>query len=100
VQITNARKEVLVSRVMPAGAVFDVPQEKGIVMHAGNLGGMEIHVGSDILPRLGRTGQIGRNIRLDADILKPIENGGEKVHVDSAVPAPPVSGAAPRGGNR
>lgn len=57
------------SRILKAGEVFPVVQNRVLLLTAGNAGGLRIIVDGRVLPALGPTGAVRQNIRLDADAL-------------------------------
>jgi cytoskeleton protein RodZ len=65
VEITNAAKEVIFSRVLRAGETYTVPDEEGLMFTTGNAGGVEILVDGTKLKSLGTVGLVKRNIPLD-----------------------------------
>jgi cytoskeleton protein RodZ len=71
VQITDAKQEVIYSRVMRAGETYTVPEEvQGLMFTTGNAGGVEILVDGTKLKSLGAVGLVKRDIPLDPDKLK------------------------------
>jgi cytoskeleton protein RodZ len=70
IQITNAKKEVVFSRVLRAGETYTVPEETGLSLTTGNAGGVEILVDGKKLKSLGTVGLVKRDIPLDAKKLK------------------------------
>jgi cytoskeleton protein RodZ len=70
IQVTNAKKEVLFSRVLRSGETYTVPEEKGLSLTTGNAGGIEILVDGKKLKSLGTVGLVKRDIPLDAKKLK------------------------------
>lgn len=70
IQITNAKKEVLFSRVLRSGETYTVPEEKGLMLTTGNAGGIEISVNGRKLKSLGTVGLVKRDIPLDAKKLQ------------------------------
>ncbi|HUT50854.1 MAG TPA: RodZ domain-containing protein [Alphaproteobacteria bacterium] len=57
------------SRILKAGEVFPVVQNRVLLLTAGNAGGLRIIVDGRVLPALGPAGAVRQNIRLDADAL-------------------------------
>jgi cytoskeleton protein RodZ len=57
------------SRILKAGEVFPVVQNRVLLLTAGNAGGLRIVVDGRVLPALGPAGAVRQNIRLDADAL-------------------------------
>jgi cytoskeleton protein RodZ len=70
IQVTNAKKEVVFSRVLRAGETYTVPEEEGLTLTTGNAGGVEITVGNTKLKSLGTVGLVKRDIPLDPQKLR------------------------------
>ncbi len=70
IQVSNAKQEVVFSRVLRAGETYTVPDEKGLMFTTGNAGGVEILVDGRKLKSLGTVGLVKRDIPLDAAKLK------------------------------
>ncbi len=70
IQVTNAKKDVIFSRVLRAGETYTVPDEQGLMFTTGNAGGVEILVDGTKLKSLGTVGLVKRDIPLDAKKLK------------------------------
>lgn len=70
IQVTNANKEVLFSRVLRAGETYTVPDEEGLMFTTGNAGGVEILLDGKKLKSLGTVGLVRRGIPLDPKKLK------------------------------
>jgi cytoskeleton protein RodZ len=70
IQITNAKKEVVFSRVLRAGETYTVPEEAGLMLTTGNAGGVEILLNGKKLKSLGTVGLVKRDVPLDAKKLK------------------------------
>jgi cytoskeleton protein RodZ len=68
VQIRDASRAVILSRVLKAGETYNVPDGTGAEMRTGNAGGLEITVDGEAAPPIGRTGAI-RNVALDPAAL-------------------------------
>ncbi|MGH6891158.1 MAG: RodZ domain-containing protein [Dongiaceae bacterium] len=81
IQVTNASKEVVFSRVLRVGETYTVPDEKGLVLTTGNAGGVEILLDGKKLKSLGTVGLVRRGIPLDPKKLKD----GSAFKVDKAV---------------
>jgi len=69
VEIRDANRRKLISRVLNEGDQYFVPERLGLSMSIGNAGGVEILVNGDALDGLGKSGQVLRNIPLNADAL-------------------------------
>jgi cytoskeleton protein RodZ len=70
IQVTNAKKEVVFSRVLRAGETYTVPEEEGLTLTTGNAGGVEITVDGTKLKSFGTVGLVKRDIPLDPKKLK------------------------------
>ncbi len=70
VQIRNASNASIFTRVLRAGDVYEVPDQSGLTLLTGNAGGLAITVDGEEIPKLGRSGQVRRNVSLNPDSLK------------------------------
>jgi cytoskeleton protein RodZ len=70
IQIRDARRSVLLARVLKAGESCHVPDQPGLSMRTSNAGGLEITVDGVRTPSLGRSGTIRQHIPLDAQRLR------------------------------
>ena len=61
--------EVLLSRLLYPGDRYLMANREGLIMLTGNAGGLEISVDGDIVPSIGPSGAVRRNILLDPDAL-------------------------------
>jgi len=66
VEIRDGNGRKLISRVLNEGDQYFVPERLGLSMSIGNAGGVEILVDGDPLDGLGKSGQVLRNIPLNA----------------------------------
>jgi cytoskeleton protein RodZ len=66
IQVTNAKNEIVFSRVLRAGETYTVPDEQGLMFTTGNAGGVDILVDGRKLKSLGTVGLVKRDIPLDA----------------------------------
>lgn len=71
VEIRNNSGQDLLSQVLSAGARYIVPDEKGLVLATGNIGGLEFVVDGVAIPPLGARGDVRRGVRLEPEILRP-----------------------------
>ena len=69
VQVYNADKSLLLTRVLQPGDSYRVPDLAGLTLVTGNAGGLEIEVDGAAVPPLGPVGAIRRGIALDAERL-------------------------------
>jgi cytoskeleton protein RodZ len=58
------------TRVLKPGDTYEVPDTTGLRLVTGNAGGLEIVVDGEVVPSLGRAGDVVRNVALDAERLK------------------------------
>ncbi len=61
--------EVLLTRLLYSGDRYLVPNREGLVMLTGNAGGLQISVDNNIVPSIGPSGAVRRNILLDPNAL-------------------------------
>ncbi len=69
VEIRDVNKRKLISRVLKAGDQYFVPDRLDLSMSIGNAGGVEILVDGDPLENIGKSGEVLRNIPLNAEAL-------------------------------
>jgi cytoskeleton protein RodZ len=69
VEIRDARRSVLIARVLKAGEDYRVPNQRGLSMRTGNAGALEITCDGNPVPPIGRTGMIRRDVALDPQAL-------------------------------
>ena len=69
VSVRTADNEPLFSKLLRPGDSHAVPSGADLLLETGNAGGLQITVGGKRVPSLGPTGQIRRNIPLDAEWL-------------------------------
>ncbi len=67
IQLADGTK--VISRILKAGDSYAVLKNRGLVLTAGNAGGLRIIVDGRTLPALGPNGAVRQGIRLDADAL-------------------------------
>ena len=72
VEIRDQNGKALVSRVLKAGEQYSVPNRPDLKMALGNAGGIELSVGGTVIPALGASGEVVKNISLDAKALKAL----------------------------
>ena len=68
--------EVLVERLLRPGDRYRPPEGRGLVLSAGNAGGLEITVDGIRIPKLGESGAVLRHVPIDADLLLRTRAGG------------------------
>jgi cytoskeleton protein RodZ len=59
----------MLSKVLHAGDIYEVPHLPGLKLATGNAGGIEIVVNGRALPLLGPMGAVRRDVALDAESL-------------------------------
>jgi cytoskeletal protein RodZ len=70
VQVRDSQGNLLMTRVLKPGDTYEVPDTTGLRLVTGNAGGLEIVVDGEVVPSLGRVGDVVRNVALDAERLK------------------------------
>jgi cytoskeleton protein RodZ len=69
IEIRDARRSVLIARVLKAGESYRVPDQPRLSMRTGNAGGIEITCDGNPVPSIGRPGMVRRDIALDPQAL-------------------------------
>ncbi len=69
VQVRDKGSNLLFTRVLKPGEHYNVPNQQGLSLIAGNAGGIDITVDGMEAPRLGDLGRVARNVSLDPDHL-------------------------------
>jgi cytoskeleton protein RodZ len=69
VQVRDKASNLLFTRVLKPGEHYNVPNQPGLTLVAGNAGGLDITVDGMEAPRLGDLGRVARNVSLDPDHL-------------------------------
>ena len=69
IQIRDANRSVLVTRLLKAGESYAVPDRLGLAMRTGNAGGLAIIVDGNPAPPIGPMGGVRRNVALDPQAL-------------------------------
>jgi cytoskeleton protein RodZ len=69
IEITDARRAVLLARILKAGETYDVPDRPGLSMRTGNAGGLAITVDGNPTPSIGPMGAVRRNVVLEPEAL-------------------------------
>ncbi|MBL8658551.1 MAG: DUF4115 domain-containing protein [Rhodospirillales bacterium] len=72
IELRDRNGQIVLSKVLEAGKMLPVDGSSGLSLVTGNAGGLEIIVGSAVLPPLGRPGQVRRDIVLDPVALRPM----------------------------
>ncbi|MEQ8349623.1 MAG: DUF4115 domain-containing protein [Sneathiellaceae bacterium] len=69
VQVEDAQRNLLLTRVLKAGDVYRAPNQPGLVLMTGNAGGLVVEVDGAAIPSLGPRGAVRRNVSLDPERL-------------------------------
>ena len=71
IQVRDERTEkLLFTRLLRKGNEYNVPDRDGLTLLTGNAGALEILVDGELVPSIGETGDIRRNVQLDPEQLK------------------------------
>ena len=69
VQIQGSDSELVLTRILRAGDVYQVPNRTDLLMVTGNAGALEVRVDGNLAGSLGAVGVVRRDVSLDPDIL-------------------------------
>ncbi|HTK85558.1 MAG TPA: RodZ domain-containing protein [Patescibacteria group bacterium] len=69
-EIRNAQKKVVLSRILKEGDSYDVPDQPGLTLDTGDAGALDFLVDGQSVSKLGQKGDVLRNVALDPDMLK------------------------------
>ena len=69
VQIQGPNNELLLTRILRIGEIYQVPNRSGLIMVTGNAGALELRVDGALVNRLGPIGVVRRNVSLDPETL-------------------------------
>ncbi len=69
VEVRSGDQDPMLSKVLHAGDVYEVPSLPGLRLATGNAGGIEVVVNGRALPLLGPMGAVRRDVALDAESL-------------------------------
>lgn len=72
VQILNTDNEVVFSKILQRGETYPVPNQDGLRLDTGNAGGLEILVEGRLLPPIGASGSVRRDVPLDVAKLNSL----------------------------
>jgi HlyD family secretion protein len=70
VQVHDGQGKAIFTRGMKVGDSYTVPNQPGLTLTSGNSGGLDIVVDGVIIPRLGKSGHVVRDVSLDPDRLE------------------------------
>lgn len=62
--------ELLLTRLLREGEVYQVPDRSGLTLMTGNAGGLEVFVGGELMPALGDEGVVKRGVPLSPERLR------------------------------
>jgi cytoskeleton protein RodZ len=62
--------ELLLTRLLREGEVYQVPDRQGLTLMTGNAGGLEVFVDGELMPPLGDVGVVRRGVPLSAERLR------------------------------
>jgi cytoskeleton protein RodZ len=74
IQIADKAGKSYYAAVLRAGQAIEVPNQPGLLLTAGNAGGLDILVDGEVLPPLGGVGLVKRDLPLDGMGLKSTTN--------------------------
>jgi len=70
IQVKNENTgELLLTRLLRKGDAYRVPAQEGLTLLTGNAGALNIFVDGASIPPIGGSGDVRRNVALDADLL-------------------------------
>jgi cytoskeleton protein RodZ len=69
VQIQGPNNELLLTRILRTGDIYQVPDRLGLLMVTGNAGALEVRVDGALVEALGPIGVVRRNVSLDPETL-------------------------------
>ncbi len=69
VQIQGPNNELLLTRILRTGEIYQVPNRSGLTMVTGNAGALEVRVDGALVDALGPIGVVRRNVSLNPETL-------------------------------
>lgn len=69
IQVERSDGSVVENRILQAGETYAVPPEPGLLLVAGNAGGITLAVAGEALPPIGEAGETVRDVLLEPDAL-------------------------------
>lgn len=94
IQVRDGSGNIVFARVLRPGDMYKVPNRRGLLLHTGNAGVLEVHVDGQAAPPIGKVGVVKREIALDPERL--IAGNADQSRPSAGEPAPPS--ALPRSG--
>ncbi len=95
IQVRESDGQLVVSRLLHQGDVFQVPDRPGLTLTAGNAGALQVLVDGTVVPSLGAVKEVKRDIGLDQDkLLKKVKVESEPAKTEPA-PAATEPAAVP-----
>jgi hypothetical protein len=89
IQVRESDGQLVMSKLLHQGEVYQVPDRSGLTLTAGNAGSLQIIVDGTVVPSLGEPKQVKRDISLDpAKLLKKIKAETDKSDLVTNAPAP------------
>ena len=76
VELRDADKKRVFSRLLKKGETFNVPGRRGITLATGNAGALDVLVDGQAIGPLGPVGAVRRNVLLEPDALLKRSNAG------------------------
>ncbi len=70
IQVSDAKEQVLLKKVLRPGEKYFVPDEKGITLITSNAGGLTVSVDGAVVQSLGKSGEILRGVAMNPEELK------------------------------
>ena len=68
-QIQGPNNELVLTRILRTGDIYQVPNRSGLLMVTGNAGALELRVDGNLVGSLGPVGVVRRNVSLDPETL-------------------------------
>jgi cytoskeleton protein RodZ len=65
IQVRDGQSNLVFTRVLKTGEHYNVPNQAGLTLIAGNAGGLDITVDGMEIPHIGEAGRVARNVSLD-----------------------------------
>lgn len=72
VEVRDNQGNLHISKIMQPGEVYKVPGDASLLLSTGNMGGLRIHHGKQVISTLGKSGAVCRKIPLTFTALKKV----------------------------